>query len=273
MPPSSAPSLSNSSTNYNNSRGKIICGVVSNLVILSVMIYFLVDPFLPNCVVCPYVGEQKMSQPLRVVPGGLGMTCGELESSVAICRAHAPLKEKFDLPAYCGCKKGPPPNECNFDCPLPVDSETESPNPSSLVDGHLTIPVVAPFKISDQKDNPSHFDEIVLDDSTSSLPSESPSLNDGDKERLKDSLPPDGPFEADKVSCSDASIILPFITDQQFCEEVQSVCCSAITTMGESFQSGIPDACIMCEHGFEVDEEKPLPSDDNGTFGKHQQNF
>ncbi|KAG7342045.1 hypothetical protein IV203_007137 [Nitzschia inconspicua] len=278
---SSASSFSDSSSasasiTYNSGAGISTTSVDRNKwvnictisMLLSFLLFLIIEAFsvVTECRVCPR-GSNYMSEPFRKVPGGSGMTCGELMTSNPICQVHAPLMKKFDLASYCGCSKsGPPSNRCTFDCPFLSEEETVGLSPKSSVGGTLARPSLKPSRTVDREVNPGHTDEIVLSD-VAFLPSRAPSFDEGNEKppkALQNNFLSDRIFDADKMLCSDLSTTLPFVTDQLFCGEVQAHCCSITTSTAQMTQNRIPAECILCGHGFEVLEEKFLPGKRNG---------
>jgi hypothetical protein len=202
-----------------------------------------------------------MTKPFRIVPGS-GVTCQEVAASQPICRNHRPLMKKFDLTSYCGCEKsGPPPNECTFDCRLSsiVDESSSPPTSSS----GFTPPTMSPSEVSGHHDYPSHFDEILLLDPTLA-PSYRSSSSDFDEPSPIDLLSNENSFDEGTIMCSSISTLLPFISDQSFCKDVQDSCCLEITSSTQAAQKGIPLACMMCESGDQILEERILAENFNG---------
>jgi hypothetical protein len=219
--------------------------------------------FFGRCILCP-PGTVYMKEPFRVVPGS-STTCQEVGTSPRICRAHRSLMKKFDLASYCGCDKSdPPPNECTINCPLSWSLEQSTSTPT--ISSGLTPPTMSPIELSRSHGYPSHFDELLLLDPTLA-PSDQSSSSDGDEpsNRL---LAPRGNNTGTSM-CSDTSTLLPFISDPGFCKEVQDSCCSEITSLAKDEQAGIPLACMMCEPGVQVLEEKILVGDANGKQKVH----
>lgn len=247
---SSSSSLPSSSFSFSSAGyNKLVecCILLGGLAFFGSSYLIFTNWWMTGCHVCP--GRGSMTHPQRVVPGGSGITCGDLERIQSNCWDHRPLGKKFDLGAYCGCDGSEPPlNECTFDCPL---------------QSGLVPPSVWPSKTSRGKSKPTHFDEIILLDTTLA-PTERPSANDESEPSDSVVSSSNGLFDADIMMCNDVSTVVPFIKDQGFCMEVQEFCCPAITTMAQTAPMEIPSACMMCENGRQVLEEKLLPGDENG---------
>jgi hypothetical protein len=196
------------------------------------------------------------------IPGS-GMTCKEVVASQSICRAHRPLMKKFDLASYCGCvMTEPPTNGCTFDCPFSWILGNSPP----ISSGCLIPSTMSPNEVSENQENPSHFDEILLLDPTLA-PSDLSSSSDFDElnnRALISNEKSNGLFDDSTIMCSDISTLLPFISDHGFCKDVQDSCCSEITSSAQATKAGIPLACMMCESGIQILEEKLLAWDANG---------
>jgi hypothetical protein len=237
--------------------------ILSLLIFLILLIATWISYFFGGCSICPR-RTTYMAEPFRIVPGS-GMTCKEVVASQPICRAYRPLMKKFDLESYCGCDQSePPPNACTFDCPL-FEKVTFPPTASSS----LTPPTMSPNEVSGSHSSNSHFDEILLLDPTLA-PSDRSSSSHYDEpsdRALVSNEYSTGMFDSSTIMCTDISTLLPFISDQGFCKEVQGSCCSKITASTPGAQTEIPLACMMCEPGAQILEEKILAGDASGKDG------